>query len=96
MYNLPQLAVDSIQNGKKQFIEKHISDPELKHAWTNYVDAQTNFLHVGMETAAAVATTLGRQLMETKVERLLNPFQIDWFRAGWDAWTAHCNKRSTV
>lgn len=96
MFNLPVLAVDAIQNGKKQFINKYITNPDMKQAWTNYVDAQTEFLHVSIETGTTVVTTLGRDLMETKVERLFNPFSIDWFKAGWDAWTTQSNKKSYV
>lgn len=93
MYNIPELAVDAIQNGKKQFIAKYITKPELKQAWTNYVDAQTEFLHVSIQTGSTIFTTLGREVMETKVEKLFNPFNIDWFRAGWDAWTTQTNKK---
>lgn len=94
MINMPELAVDSIQNGKKQFIEKYITNPQLKQAWTDYVDAQTKFLHVSIRTATTVATEVGRDMMETRVEKLFNPFSIDWFRAGWDAWTTQSNKKS--
>lgn len=94
MYNIPELTVDAIQNGKKQFINKYITSPDLKHAWTSYVDSQTEFLHVSIKTATTVFTTVGREVMETKVEKIFNPFSIDWFRAGWDAWTAQVNKKS--
>lgn len=94
MYNIPELIVDSIQNGKKQFINKYISNADLKHAWTEYVNAQTNFLHVSIKTGTTVITAIGHDLMETKVEKIFNPFSIDWFKAGWDAWTTQTNKKS--
>jgi len=94
MYNIPELTVDIVQNGKKQFINKYITNPNLKDAWTNYVDAQTEFLHVSIKTGTTVLTTVGREVMETKVEKIFNPFSIDWFRAGWDAWTTQTNKKS--
>ncbi len=94
MFNIPELTVDAIQNGKKQFINKYITNPNLKDAWTKYVDAQTEFLHVSIKTGTTVFTTFGREMMETKVEKLFNPYQIDWFRAGWDAWTAQVNKKA--
>lgn len=94
MFNIPELMVDSVQNGKKQFINKYITNPQLKQAWTEYVDAQTEFLHVSIHTGTTVMTSAGRELMETKVEKIFNPFSIDWFRAGWDAWTAQSNKKS--
>jgi len=86
MFNIPELMIDSVQNGKKQFINKYITNPELAKAWTEYVDTQTKFLHVSMKTGTTVVTTLGREVMETKVEKIFNPFSIDWMRAGWDAW----------
>lgn len=86
MFNIPELMIDSIQNGKKQFINKYITNSELAKAWTEYVDTQTNFLHVSLKTGSTVVTTMGREIMETKVEKLFNPFSIDWMKAGWDAW----------
>lgn len=94
MFNIPEMTVDAIQNGKKQFIAKYITNPNLKEAWTDYVDAQTEFLHTSIKTGTTVFTTVGREMMETKVERLFNPFSIDWFRAGWDAWATQANKKS--
>ena len=94
MFNIPELMVDSVQNGKKQFINKYITNQELARAWTHYVDSQTDFLHASIKTGTAVMTTVGREVMETKVEKIFNPFSIDWFRAGWDAWTAQSNKKS--
>lgn len=94
MFNIPELMVDSVQNGKKQFINKYITNPELARAWTSYVDSQTKFLHTSIATGTVVMTTMGREVMETKVEKIFNPFSIDWFRAGWDAWTTQSNKKS--
>ena len=94
MYNISELTVDTIQNGKKQFITKYITDPELATAWTNYVDTQTVFLHASIKTSTTIMTALSREVMETKVEKIFNPFTIDWFKAGWDAWTTQYNKKS--
>ena len=94
MLNIAELSVDAIQNGKKQFINKYMTNHDVAKAWTNYVDAQTEFVHTAMKTGTTIFTTVGREMMETKVERLFNPFCIDWFKAGWDAWTAQTNKKS--
>jgi hypothetical protein len=94
MYNIPQLTVDVIQNGKKQFINKYIQNDTLKNSWNGYVDAQTNFLHEAIKTSTTIMTTVGKEMMETKVEKLFNPYSIDWFKAGWDAWTTQVNKKS--
>lgn len=94
MINMPDLVIDSIQNGKKQFIEKHISNSQMKQAWTEYVDAQTNFLHVAIKTSTVVAHEIMTDLMETRIEKLFNPFSIDWIKASLDAWTTQMNKTS--
>lgn len=86
MFNIPELVVDSIQNGKKQFIAKYITNPDLARSWTEYVDSQTEFLHVSIRTGTSVLTTIGREVMDTKIEKLFNPYSIDWMKAGWDAW----------
>ena len=94
MFNIPELTIDAIQNGKRQFINQYISNESIKNAWTKYVDAQTDFLHQAMKTQTAVFTTVGKEMMETKVEKLFNPFGIDWYKASWDAWTSQVNKKS--
>jgi hypothetical protein len=86
MFNIPELMIDAVQNGKKQFINKYITNPSLARAWTEYVNSQTEFLHVSIKTSTTVVTTMGREFMETKVEKIFNPFSIDWMKAGWDAW----------
>ena len=70
MFNIPELMIDSIQNGKKQFINKYITNPDLSRAWTQYVDSQTEFLHTSIKTGTTVMTTCGREIMETKVEKI--------------------------
>jgi hypothetical protein len=95
MFNIPELTVDSIQNGKKQFIEKYITDAVLAKSWTEYVDSQTKFLHVAMKTGTTVATSVGKQFMDTKVEKFFNPFSIDWFKAGWDAWVQQSTAKNS-
>ena len=94
MFNIPELIIDSVQNGKKQFINKYISNASLNHAWTEYVTAQTNFLHTSIKTGNTMMTVLGHELMETKIEKVFNPFSIDWTKAGWDAWMTQSNKKS--
>jgi uncharacterized protein with HEPN domain len=85
------LTIDTIQNGKKQFINKYITNPILKKSWTDYVTKQSDFLHAAVETNLEVITESTKTLMNTKIEKAFNPFSIDWFQAGWDAYT-HNNK----
>lgn len=94
MAQMPELIVDSIQNGKKQFIEKYVKNYELKQAWINYVDTQTKFVHAAIKTGSTIGFVLGKELLDTKVQKIVNPLDIDWFKAGWDAWTSHSNKKT--
>jgi len=86
MFQMPKVTIDSIQNGKHQFIKKYMHDPELALAWKIYVDEQTKFCHTVVETMDVSMRNATKRLMETKVEKLFNPFGIDWYKAGWDAY----------
>jgi hypothetical protein len=86
------LTIDAIQNGKKQFIEKYIKNTNLKNSWTKYVDTQSAFLHSAMETNLEMSSELTKTFMDTKLEKLYNPFAIDWFQAGWDAYQQNNRK----
>jgi len=79
------LTIDTIQNGKKQFIDKYIDNPILNKAWHNYVSKQTAFCQAALETQLEMVSEVSKTLMDTKVRKLVNPFNIDWFGAGWDA-----------
>ena len=39
-----EVLIDTIQNGKKQFIKKYMKHPELSQAWNKYIDTQTIFM----------------------------------------------------
>lgn len=88
MFNQPKLFIDSVQNAKKQFVEKYVRHQDLKNNMIIYIDAQSKFLNTAMETTTNIISTCGREVLHTKLEKLVNPFSIDWYRAGWDAWTA--------
>lgn len=88
MFNQPLLFIDSVQNAKRQFVEKYIRHPDIKADMIIYIDAQSRFLHSALEATGNIISTCGREVLQTKVEKLFNPFSIDWHRAGWDAWIA--------
>jgi len=88
MINQPSLFIDSVQNAKKQFVHKYVGNQDLKNNMIIYIDAQSKFLHTVIETTTGIMTTCGREILHTKMEKLINPFSIDWYKAGWDAWTA--------
>jgi len=86
MFNMFDLYIDTIQNGKKQYIAKYIKNPVLQMAWTDYVNKQSSFLHTAVQTQLDMVTEAGKAVSEAKVGKLLNPLDIDWFTAGWDAY----------
>jgi len=86
MINQPSLFIDSVQNAKKQFVHKYVGNQDLKNNMIIYIDAQSKFLHTVIETTTGIMTTCGREILHTKMEKLINPFSIDWYKAGWDAW----------
>jgi len=88
MFNQPLLFIDSVQNAKSKFVEKYVRHQDIKADMIIDIDAQTKFLHSAVEATSNIISTCGREILHTKVEKLLNPFSIDWFKAGWDAWSA--------
>ena len=81
----PEMIVDTIQHGKKQFIKKYMKHPELSQAWNHYVDAQSVFVKQALKTKETTALLVMEKMIGTHGEKLFNPFGIDWFEAGWDA-----------
>ena len=58
-----------------------------------YIDAQSKFLHSALEATSGIISTIARETLHTKVEKLFNPFSIDWHKAGWDAWITQNRKQ---
>ncbi len=81
----PEVLIDTIQNGKKQFVKKYMKHPELSQAWNKYIDAQTIFMQQALKTNETTMLLLIEKIIGTHGEKLFNPFGIDWFEAGWDA-----------
>ena len=93
MFNQPLLFIDSVQNAKKQFVEKYVRNQDVKNDMIIYIDAQSKFLHSALEATSGIISTFAREMLHTKVEKLVNPFSIDWHKAGWDAWITQNRKQ---
>jgi hypothetical protein len=93
MFNQPSLFIDSVQNAKKQFVEKYVPNQDVKNDMIIYIDAQSKFLHSALEATSGIISTFAREALHTKVEKLVNPFSIDWHKAGWDAWITQNRKQ---
>ena len=81
----PEVLVDTIQHGKKQFIKKYMKHPELSQAWNQYVDTQSMFVKQALKTKETMSLLLMEKMIGTHGEKLFNLFGIDWFEAGWDS-----------
>jgi hypothetical protein len=66
--------VDTIQNGKHQFIKNYIHNQELADAWTKFVETQSIFCH----TAVKVTDLMFQKMTE--------PQGPDWLQATLDSW----------
>lgn len=88
MFRSVSLLVDTLQNGKKQFIKNHIKNPLMSSAWTKYVNTQTEFCHSIVDLQIEAISETSKAISETKLSKVFNPFGIDWFAAGWDAYVS--------
>ncbi len=93
MLNQPELLVDTIQNAKKQWVEKYIKNIDVKNNLNILVDAQSKFLKTAIQTTSGILSTVGHEMLNTKIEKMFNPYGIDFFKAGWDAW-AEANRNA--
>ena len=93
MFNQPELLVDTIQNAKKQWVEKYIKNIDVKNNLNIFVDAQSKFLKTAIQTTSGILSTVGNEMLNTKIEKMFNPYGIDFFKAGWDAW-AEANRNA--
>ena len=89
----PEIVVDTIQHGKKQFIKKYMKHPELSQAWNQYVDTQSVFVKQALKTNETMSLLVMEKIIGTHGEKLFNPFGIDWFEAGWDSLVKHNLKK---
>lgn len=89
----PEIIVDTIQHGKKQFIKKYMKHPELSQTWNQYVDTQSVFVKQALKTSETCSLLVIEKMIGTHGEKLFNPFGIDWFEAGWDSLVKNKTKR---
>ena len=93
MFNQPELLVDTIQNAKKQWVEKYVKNIDVKNNLNLFVDAQSKFTKTAIQTTSGILSTVGYEMLNTKIEKMFNPYGIDFFKAGWDAW-AEANRNA--
>ena len=61
-------VIDTVQNGKKQFVNTFVTNETMKEAFNSFVDAQTQYTKAAVkantEAAASVAKELTKSLSE--------------------------------
>jgi hypothetical protein len=80
------IFIDTVQNGKRQFISKYVTTPELAKPFNDFVDAQTVFSHAVVSSVKESLGFINKKVTQSKVEEIINPFNIDWVQAGMKAW----------
>ena len=80
------IFIDTVQNGKRQFISKYVTIPELAKPLNEFVDAQTVFSHAVVSSVKESLGFINKKITQSKVEEIINPFNIDWVQAGMKAW----------
>jgi hypothetical protein len=59
-------AIDSIQDGKKQFINTFVQHTGIKNALNEFVDSQTKYTKSAVDSSLQTATSLGMILTSQK------------------------------
>jgi DNA-binding NarL/FixJ family response regulator len=80
------IFIDTVQNGKRQFISKYVTDKDLAKTLNDFVDAQTVFSHAVVTSVKESFGHLNKKITQSKIEEVINPFNIDWVQAGIKAW----------
>jgi uncharacterized protein (UPF0332 family) len=73
-------TIDTVQNGKKQFVKAFVNDAKIADALNEFIDAQTAYTKQAVATATKTATTLGKEVMNN-MEPMMN-FDYSKFNDG--------------
>ena len=66
--------IDTVQNGKKQFVSTFITDAKFKAELTKLVDAQTEFAKGQVQSTLSIAEALAKNAKEV-TESFLTKFK---------------------
>ena len=66
--------IDTVQNGKHEFIKNYIHNKPLATSWTNFVETQSTFCHAAAKT------------VDTTMKQLIDPLSAYWAQHLMDAW----------
>ena len=55
-------AIDTVQNGKKQFVNTFVPNESIKETLNSFVDAQTEYTKAAVKTSQDTATKLASEM----------------------------------
>ena len=61
----PENFIDSVQNGKKQFVNTFVQHEGIKKALNDFIDGQTAYTKAAVDTTTKVGTRLVSELATT-------------------------------
>ena len=62
------IFIDTVQNGKRQFISKYVTDKDLAKPLNDFVDAQTVFSHAVVTSVKESFGHLNKKITQSKIE----------------------------
>ena len=68
-------VIDTVQNGKKQFVETFVQDAKFKAELIKLVDAQTTFAKGQVQSTLSIAEAFAKNAKET-TEALVAKFKV--------------------
>jgi hypothetical protein len=68
-------VIDTVQNGKKQFVETFVQDAKFKAELIKLVDAQTTFAKGQVQSTLSIAEAIAKNAKET-TEALVAKFKV--------------------
>ena len=66
--NILDQTIDSIQEGKKQFVKNWITNPQAAEALNSYVDVQTQFVKQVVKSTNSINTVIADEVIKAAKE----------------------------
>lgn len=67
-------TIDTIQNGKKQFVNTFVTNKEIAKSLNNFVDAQSEYTKQAVKAGQIAATTITYEITKLAQEAM----KFDW------------------
>ena len=61
-------VIDTVQNGKKQFVNTFVTNENMKDAFNSFVDAQTQYTKAAVKAGTDAATSVAKEVTKSLSE----------------------------